>query len=115
VVTADYRVVPGDRLTYSQAVDVKLTGDLMKANLTVTGAAEVANGFVDGTVTTTPVVIKGAESAVAVANPISVSGKYIASTTFVFNSATTAQASTNATINYSAIGYKLEQIAPTAP
>lgn len=44
VTISTYKVVPGDKLTYTQVLALTLTGDKMAANITATGA-DPANGF----------------------------------------------------------------------
>lgn len=111
-VTADYRVVPGDDLTYTQPVMVTLSGDLMKATLTVTGATD--SGFYANDVIVGPVTLTDANGG-AVSDALTESGTYTASTTFTFKESTDAKSSTNAQIDFGGIGYKLAQVAPQPP
>ncbi|MEV4901935.1 alternate-type signal peptide domain-containing protein [Citricoccus sp. NPDC055426] len=110
----DYRVVPGETLTYEQPVTVALVGDGMKAKLSVTGSA--ANEFVatDG-VTVSDVNLTNKDG-VSVSDELTpaVDGAFTASTTFAF-SATDSHGRAGVTKSYdlSEIHYFLEQIAPT--
>lgn len=109
---AAYKVVPGEALTYTQNLDLTLVGDQMKATLALTGAG-VDNGFGTnvGVVTT---VAKGAKTLTGVTLLPADSGVITATTTFTFKVATTGRDAVNATYNFSTVGYKLEQQAPTA-
>lgn len=107
---ADYKVVPGDTLTYTQPLTVTLTGDLMVAQLAGTGAEET-NGFGE-TVSVSGTTLKDAKiGAVLPAKNLvpSNSGKVMASTTFTFKESATARNATAAVVDLSGIGYNLVQ------
>ena len=111
--TADYKVVPGDVLTYTQPLDVTLVGDLMEAELTLGGAV---NNFANADVS--DIVVKTAAGTVLDAASLTpaqipANKKITASTTFAFNSATTGRDDVLNTADFSGLVYKLEQIAPS--
>lgn len=112
---ATYKIVPGEKLTYTQNVDVTLTGNNIAGNLTVTGAGVNGTGaaaFKAANISVTPVSLK--KGATAVANPLKTSVDDVqASVTFEFLGTTTARDSTNASYDFSTVGFKLEQVAPT--
>src|SRR6476620_2548405 len=86
---ATYKVVPGDKLTYTQVLDVTLTGDKMAANITATGTG-ANNGFTPANVVVSgPVLTVGGTT---VANPLKTSKTVTATITFEFLSTTTGRA-----------------------
>ncbi|UWX97992.1 alternate-type signal peptide domain-containing protein [Arthrobacter zhaoxinii] len=113
---ADYKVVPGDVLTYSQTMDVKLTGDLMQAKLSIQNVP--SSTFVAQNVTIDNVVVKdaaGANLQNAILKPAN-SGKVTASAKFTFKQDTDLRSSANALADFKNITYKLDQQAlPAAP
>ncbi|ALE93931.1 hypothetical protein AOC05_02900 [Arthrobacter alpinus] len=112
---ADYKVVPGDTLTYTQPLTVTLTGNLMTAKLAVTGAS-TANGFGDSAVVS-PTTLTNSKSGKVLPDTVLVptdSGVVTASTTFTFKKSTTGTDATKAAVDLSGIGYKLEQQAPVS-
>ncbi|WP_185975730.1 alternate-type signal peptide domain-containing protein [Tessaracoccus rhinocerotis] len=112
---AEYRVVPGETLTFSQELEVTLVGDQMQAELTVDGA--VNQGFVDGTVDITgPEITDAAGNAIApVLKPAADSDTVTvtASVTFVFSAETTDRQSTNASYDFSQVRFVLSQLSPS--
>ncbi|WP_258060499.1 MULTISPECIES: alternate-type signal peptide domain-containing protein [unclassified Arthrobacter] len=113
---ATYKMVPGEKLTFTQKVNVTLTGTNLSANLAVTGgkgtngtgleAFETANIAVSDVVLT--------KDSKAVANPLKTSVSGIdATVTFEFLGTTTGRDDTNAKYNLGAVGYSLVQNAPT--
>ncbi|WP_425863825.1 alternate-type signal peptide domain-containing protein [Arthrobacter sp. TWP1-1] len=116
---AAYKVVPGDVLTFKQNLDVTLVGDLVAANLTVTGlpTAQTANEVIVATV-----LKDGTATLPATLTQANANGHTItATTTFTFNAAlgslgTPVDGRQAVTKSYSldGIGYKLEQLAPVA-
>ena len=112
---ATYKIVPGEKLTYTQNVDVTLEGNNIGANLTVTGAGANGTGaaaFKAANISVGSVTLKKGEAAIA--NPLKTSVKGVqASVTFEFLGSTTARDSTNASYDFSQVGFKLEQVAPT--
>lgn len=106
---ASYKVVPGDKLTYTQVLDVTLTGDKMAATITATGTG-AANGFTPANVVVSgPVLTAGSPSAV-VTNPLTTSETVTATITFEFKAATTGRADVNATYNFGNVAFTLQQI-----
>lgn len=104
---ASYKVVPGDKLTYTQVLDVTLTGDKMAATITATGTGAV-NGFTAANVVVTDPVLKVA--GVTVTNPLRTSETVTATITFEFKAATTGRADVNATYNFGNVAFTLQQI-----
>lgn len=112
----DYQIVPGDTLTYTQNVDITLDGDNLSANLSVVNPAGVNTDFAQGTYTTSAVTLT--KDGEAIANPLDENDDVndaVASVTFDFLEATAGRASVDATYDFSALGFKLEQIAPANP
>ncbi|MFQ4150488.1 alternate-type signal peptide domain-containing protein [Arthrobacter sp. LAPM80] len=112
-VIADYKVVPGDTLTYTQPMTVTLTGDLMVAKLAVTGAG-VDKGFGTNAVATATTLTNAGNNKVVAADDLKPanSGQVVASTTFTFNQSTSGRTATNSSYDFSGIGYSLVQQAP---
>ncbi len=109
----DYKVVPGDTLTYTQPLTVTLTGDLMVAKLAVTGAS-AASGFGDNA-TVSETTLTDAKSHKVLPDQAlrpSDAGNVVATTTFTFNESTKNQDATKASVDLSGIGYALVQQAP---
>lgn len=107
---ADYRIVPGDALTFSQPVTVALDGDLMRASLSVTDKLTSSAAYLSvGQTTLTNA------SGTVVANPLDKDsdGIYTASVTVTFPESTTGTVGAKATNDLGKIGFKLEQIAPS--
>ncbi|WP_449372241.1 alternate-type signal peptide domain-containing protein [Arthrobacter psychrolactophilus] len=115
VTVANYKVVPGDTLTYTQPLNVKLVGDLMVAKLTVTGAS-AADGFGTNAVVSATTLKKSDDTVVSATSDLhpSDTGVVTASTTFTFKKSTAGLDATKASVDLSGIGYKLEQQAPVA-
>jgi alternate signal-mediated exported protein len=108
-----YKVVPGDKLTYTQALNVTLTGNKMAANITATGTGAV-DGFTSGSVTVSePVLTAGSPSAV-VTNPLTSSKTVTATITFEFLSTTAGRTDVTKTYNFGNVAFALQQqiIAP---
>ncbi|MBT2553639.1 alternate-type signal peptide domain-containing protein [Arthrobacter sp. ISL-5] len=107
VTISTYKVVPGDKLTYTQVLDVTLTGNKMAANITAAGTG-AANGFTAANVVVTDPVLKVA--GVTVTNPLTTSKTVTATITFEFLSTTTGRADVTATYNFGNVAFTLEQI-----
>jgi alternate signal-mediated exported protein len=104
-----YKVVPGDKLTYTQVLDVTLTGNKMAADITATGTG-AANGFTPANViVSAPVLTAGSPSAV-VTNPLTTSKTVTATITFEFLSTTTGRGDVTATYNFGNVAFTLQQI-----
>jgi alternate signal-mediated exported protein len=106
-----YKVVPGDKLTFTQDLDVTLVGSKMAATLTASGTGSV-NGFTSDNVVVSAPVLKGANNQV-LANPLTTSQDVTATITFEFESTTGAQADTEAIYNLGNVSFTLQQIAQT--
>ncbi|MFF2316547.1 alternate-type signal peptide domain-containing protein [Arthrobacter sp. NPDC058097] len=102
-----YKVVPGDKLTYTQALTVTLTGDKMAANVTATGATPT-NGFDPANVVVTAPALK--VGGVTVTNPLTSSKTVTATITFEFLSGTTGRSDVTKTYNFGSVGFALNQI-----
>ncbi|WP_194266059.1 alternate-type signal peptide domain-containing protein [Arthrobacter yangruifuii] len=114
---ADYKVVPGDVLTYSQKMNVRLTGDLMQAKLSIQNVP--TSTFVAQNVTIDNVVVKdaaGANLQNAILKPVN-SGEVTASAKFTFKQDTDLRSSVAALADFKNISYKLDQQAlpPVTP
>ncbi|MDJ0313999.1 alternate-type signal peptide domain-containing protein [Arthrobacter sp. H35-D1] len=113
-VISQYKVVPGDALTYTQPLNVSLKGDLMAAKLTVALPDSYAQYAEYGTVSATTLTKAGsAEVLPEILKPAN-AGKVNASTTFTFNVDTPDRIGTNASADLGEISYKLEQQAPAS-
>lgn len=105
-----YRVVPGDKLTFTQDVDVTLTGDKMAATIVALGA-EPANGFTPGSVDVSApsLTINGQP----VPNNLKASSgiqKVTATMTFEFLSATSGRADVSKSYSFGNIKFTLQQV-----
>jgi alternate signal-mediated exported protein len=105
-----YKVVPGDKLTFTQDVDVTLTGDKMAATIVAEGVG-AANGFAQGSVTVTgpTLSINGA----AVPNNLTASTgvqKVTATITFEFLSSTTDRVDVGKSYNFGSVKFTLQQV-----
>jgi alternate signal-mediated exported protein len=102
-----YKVVPGDKLTYTQALTVTLTGDKMAANVTATGTGAV-NGFTPANVVVSaPALTIGSTP---VANPLKTSQTVTATITFEFLSSTTGRSDVTKTYNFGSVAFALNQV-----
>jgi alternate signal-mediated exported protein len=104
---ASYRVVPGDKLTYTQPVHVTLDGDKLQAELTATGAA--SSDFDPGNVVIGDVQLTDGDGA-PVSGPLTASGDYTASVSFEFKSTTSGTDDVLASADFNSVGFKLEQL-----
>ncbi|PTT68497.1 alternate-type signal peptide domain-containing protein [Arthrobacter sp. HMWF013] len=107
-----YKVVPGDKLTYTQALTVKLTGDKMAADITLTGA-DSANNFTADNVAISPLQLKKGDNTVATRlAPVtgSPTQTVTASTTFEFKSTTATRSDVNTSYNLGNVKYTLQQV-----
>lgn len=108
-----YKVVPGDKLTYTQDLTVTLKGDKMAADIATTGIT-ATNGFTPANVTVTaPALTVGPTTAVA--NPLKPTPTGAAQTvtatiTFEFLSTTSGRTDVNATYNFNNVGFTLTQV-----
>ena len=111
---ANYKVVPGDKLTYTQVLDVTLAGDKMAANVAATGATP-DNGFTaDNVVVTAPVLTVGDTGLGAqVTNPLKTTQKVTAKITFEFKWATADRDDATAEYDFNDVSFTLNQITQT--
>jgi alternate signal-mediated exported protein len=107
---ANYKVVPGDKLTFTQNLAVTLKGNKMAANVATTGIS-ATNGFLPANVTVSaPVLTVGVTP---VSNPLVASTgtqTVTATITFEFLSATTGRTDVNATYNFNNVAFQLTQV-----
>ncbi|MFB8368065.1 alternate-type signal peptide domain-containing protein [Pseudarthrobacter sp. NPDC055928] len=109
-----YLIVPGDTLTYTQNVDITLDGNNISATLSVEDANGVNTGFDGGTYTTSAVTLT--KNDLPIANPLSDDvTDAVASVSFDFLTTTDGRDSVDATYDFSAVAFKLVQIAPADP
>ena len=110
---ATYKVVPGDKLTFTQDLNVTLAGDKMAAEIATSGIT-ATNGFTPANVTVSaPILTVGGS---AVSNPLHPTGatQTVTSTiTFEFKAATAGRADVNATYNFGNVGFTLTQVNAT--
>ncbi|WAP51142.1 alternate-type signal peptide domain-containing protein [Arthrobacter sp. ATA002] len=109
-----YKVVPGDVLTYTQKLDVVLSGDLMAAKLTMTPPAFSKGGFTEADVDVVLPAITNGKGAVLSSDTILTkddSGVVTASAKFIFKDTGVGQkqSSTNAAATFEAVTFKLDQ------
>jgi alternate signal-mediated exported protein len=107
---ATYKVVPGDKLTFTQDLAVTLTGNKMAANVATTGVTETS-GFTAANVTVSPVALS--VGVTPVANPLVASAgtqTVTATISFEFKSSTTARADVNASYNFNTVAFQLTQV-----
>lgn len=110
VTISTYKVVPGDKLTFTQDLAVTLKGNKMAAEIATTGITETS-GFTAANVSVSePVLTIGG---------VEVENELVASTgtqtvtatiTFEFLSTTANRADVNATYNFNNVGFTLTQV-----
>lgn len=107
----DYKVVPGDKLTFTQDLAVTLVGDKMAANVATTGIT-ATNGFTPANVSVSgPALSVGTTP---VSNPLKPTGSaqtVTATITFEFLSSTSGRANVNASYNFNNVAFQLTQVA----
>jgi alternate signal-mediated exported protein len=102
-----YKVVPGDKLTYTQVLNVTLTGNKMAATVAATGTGAV-NGFTAGNVVVTgPALTIGGT---AVSNPLTSSQTVTATITFEFLSTTGGRSDVAKSYNFGNVAFTLNQV-----
>lgn len=108
---SSYRVVPGDKLTFTQDLNVTLVGDNMAAEIATTGIT-ATNGFTPANVTVSDVELTVGEDPVpATLTPTGATQAVRATITFEFKAATSGRADVNATYNFNNVGFTLTQVA----
>jgi alternate signal-mediated exported protein len=105
-----YRMVPGEKLTYTQAIDVTLVGSGLRAKLTVAGVDTVFNhnGF-SNDLKVTDVSLVDSQGRSGWDQEVG-HGRYTASASFELQA--TDRQDVDKTLNLSGITYQLTQIAP---
>jgi alternate signal-mediated exported protein len=111
ITIASYKVVPGDKLTFTQDLNVTLVGNKMAATLTAAGTG-AESGFTPANVVVSDPVLTNAAGAV-LANPLTSSQNVTATITFEFKSATSGRTDTTAEYNLGNVSFTLQQIAQT--
>lgn len=105
----DYRVVPGDVLTFTQVLDVTLEGNNMAAKVTTTGIS-ATSGFGDTVTVSQPELSVGDKE---ITNALTASETVTATITFEFEAATSGQTAVQETYNFNNVGFTLAQDVPT--
>ncbi|QDG62615.1 alternate-type signal peptide domain-containing protein [Pseudarthrobacter sp. NIBRBAC000502771] len=106
----NYRVVPGDNLTFTQNLTVTLLGDKMAASITAAGVGP-NSGFTGNNVVVSDPLLK--IGAATVANPLKPTGadqNVTASITFNFKSATPGLENVKDTYNFADVKFTLQQV-----
>lgn len=103
-----YRIVPGDKLTYTQDLNVTLEGSKIAANLTVERPAGEGNTFNPENIKIGDITLK--KGAQDVDNLLTESQTVTASTTFEFKEDVTGNADVNATYDFDKVAFKLQQV-----
>ncbi|MFE5835217.1 alternate-type signal peptide domain-containing protein [Arthrobacter sp. NPDC056493] len=112
VTISTYRVVPGDKLTYSQVLNVTLTGNKMAADITATGTG-ADNGFNAANVIVSAPVLTAGTSSTVVSNPLKTSGTVTATITFEFKSGTANRADVTKSYDFGSVAFDLNQVTQT--
>jgi alternate signal-mediated exported protein len=108
---ADYKVVPGDKLTFTQDLTVTLKGNKMAAEITTTGIDDEVNGFTSTNVTVTEPVLTVGEVTVPATLVESAGTQTVTATiTFEFKSSTTGRADVGKSYNFNSVGFTLTQV-----
>jgi alternate signal-mediated exported protein len=108
---SDYRIIPGEVLTYKQPVTITMDGNsALRARLSVTGIDKVSNGFSADTLTFSDVKLVNAQGESGWDRDVK-AGTYTASGTLAFKA--DGQKDMGKTLDLRSIGYRLEQIPPT--
>ncbi|MEW1812475.1 alternate-type signal peptide domain-containing protein [Pseudarthrobacter phenanthrenivorans] len=105
-----YKVVPGDKLTFTQDVDVTLSGDKMAATIVAVGADQV-NGFTPANVAVSAPALS--INGQPVPNNLTASSgiqKVTATMTFEFLSTTSGRADVTKSYNLGNIKFTLQQV-----
>ncbi|MFC4395148.1 MULTISPECIES: alternate-type signal peptide domain-containing protein [Micrococcaceae] len=108
-----YRVVPGDKLTFTQTLSVKLRGDKMAAQIKLNDAT--TSTFSSANVAIAPLTITDSKGAVVskdtIIKPVADDTQTVTvSTTFNFLSTTPGVENVNATYDLSKVSYTLQQV-----
>lgn len=111
-----YQVVPGDELTFTQTIDVVLSGDNIAAEVTMNADA-VTDNFDAGSVSVSPVTLSTASATLAGSTLTSSHQDITASATFSFsdavvNGTTMGNAGSGDTYNFNNVSFVLTQVTP---
>jgi alternate signal-mediated exported protein len=109
VTISTYKVVPGDKLTYTQTLNVTLTGNKMAANITATGT-DAVDGFTSGSVVVSDPVLTAGSPATVVSNPLTSSKTVTATITFEFLSTATGRTDVTKSYNFGNVAFALQQV-----
>lgn len=107
---ATYKVVPGDKLTFTQDLTVTLHGNKMAANVATTGVS-ATNGFTPANVSVSPVALT--VGVTPVANPLVASATtqtVTATITFEFLSSTSGRVDVTKSYNFNNVAFQLTQV-----
>ena len=104
-----YKVVPGDVLTFTQTLDVKLEGNNMAATIEANNISPITNEF-GSTVRVSRPELKVNGLTVA---DLTTSQTVVASITFAFDPNTSGQTATKAHYDFGNVGFTLSQKVPT--
>ncbi|QDG89350.1 alternate-type signal peptide domain-containing protein [Pseudarthrobacter sp. NIBRBAC000502770] len=110
-----YKIVPGDKLTYSQDLTVTLVGDKMAANVVLANVP--ASTFTSDNVTVSPLKLSngaGDVTSTTVLKPVtgSATQTVTATTVFEFKGATTGRSDVTKEYNLGNVSYTLSQVLP---
>jgi len=106
----DYRIIPGETLTFSQDLTITLEGNSkLAANLAVTDKT-LSDGFDQGTITGGDVILKKGNDVINPETPLKGTQTVTASTTLAFDAEN--QAGVKDEYALSKIGYQLKQVDP---
>ena len=111
---ANYTVVPGDKLTFTQDLKVTLHGNKMAAKIETSGVNNPTNGFTGTNVTVSPVTLKA--GAADVVNPLVASADaqtVTASVTIEFSALTSGRTDVGASYKFNSVGFTLTQVNTT--
>lgn len=102
---AEYRIIPGEVLTYTQVLDIVVEGTNMEASLAVDGAPQNL-GFDGDTAEAGPIILKSSDGLTV--STLTESTKVTASTEFTFSAEDTD--SMKAQYDFSGVKYVLTQV-----
>ncbi|TQJ60002.1 alternate signal-mediated exported protein [Arthrobacter sp. SLBN-83] len=108
---ANYTVVPGDKLTFTQDLKVTLHGTKMAAKIETSGVNNPTNGFTGTNVSVSPVTLKVGTTTLA--NPLGPSADaqtVTASVTFEFSATTAGRTDVGASYKFNTVGFTLTQV-----
>jgi alternate signal-mediated exported protein len=111
VTIGSYKVVPGDKLTFTQDLTVTLKGNKMAAEIATTGIDEEVSGFTPENVTVSePVLTVGGAAVPATLVESAGTQTVTATITFEFKAATEDRDDVNQSYNFNSVGFTLTQV-----